>query len=207
MSLVIHSPALKTSAKCEPILRALPDWFGIEEATAYYVRETESHPTLLAELDGKSLVRHVAEAAMAAGLAQTVLVTGHLADEVAAQVADLDIHSVLNPDYADGMASSIRAGMRALDSDTEAVLILLGDMPRVGSGDLKRLIAAYREKDTNLIVTATAEGKRGNPVLWDRRFFYALNALSGDVGARHVIADNPGFVAEVDGERRVLQSE
>jgi len=153
---------------------------------------------LLAQLDGKSLVRHVGEAAMSAGLAQTVLVTGHLAEDVGAQVDDLDILTVHNPDFADGMAGSIRTGMKALAADTEAVLILLGDMPRIQAEDLFKLIAAYRENDNNLIVTATSDGKRGNPVLWDRRFFEALSSLSGDIGARHVIAENPGFVAEVE---------
>ncbi|WP_305984784.1 molybdopterin-binding/glycosyltransferase family 2 protein [Roseibium sp. MMSF_3544] len=153
---------------------------------------------LLAQLDGKSLVRHVGEAAMSAGLAQTVLVTGHLAEDVGAQVGDLDILTVHNPDFADGMAGSIRTGMKALAADTEAVLILLGDMPRIQAEDLFKLIAAYRENDNNLIVTATSDGKRGNPVLWDRRFFEALSSLSGDIGARHVIAENPGFVAEVE---------
>lgn len=153
---------------------------------------------LLAELDGKALVRHVGEAACSSGFSQTILVTGHLADSVASQVADLDILAVHNPDFADGMASSIRAGMKALDPGTEAVIILLGDMPRIGKADLEKLITAYREHDNSLIVTATADGKRGNPVLWDRRFFNALSSLSGDIGARHLIAENPGFVAEVE---------
>ncbi|WP_417708988.1 NTP transferase domain-containing protein [Roseibium aggregatum] len=153
---------------------------------------------LLATLDGKTLIRHAAEAATSAGLAQTVLVTGHLAEEVGAQVEDLDITLVHNPDFADGMAGSIRTGMNALAADTDAVIILLGDMPRIGSDVLKKLIGAYHESDSSLIVTATADGKRGNPVLWDRRFFDALKSLSGDVGARHIIGENSGFVAEVE---------
>jgi molybdenum cofactor cytidylyltransferase len=153
---------------------------------------------LLATLDGKSLIRHAAEAASGAGLSQTVLVTGHLAERVAAEVADLDVTTVHNPDYADGMAGSIRTGMNALSPETDAVIVLLGDMPRIDAAVLRALIAAYRQDDTSLIVTATADGKRGNPVLWDRRFFEALKSLSGDVGARHVIAENSGFVTEVE---------
>jgi len=153
---------------------------------------------LLATLGGKSLIRQVAEAACAARLEETVLVTGHLAEDVAAEVADLDVTPVHNPDYADGMAGSIRAGMNALPPDIDAVLILLGDMPQIDAGILGKLIAAYRQNDSGLIVTATADGKRGNPVLWDKRFFEALKSLSGDVGARHIIAENSGFVAEVE---------
>ncbi|PVB61371.1 molybdopterin-binding/glycosyltransferase family 2 protein [Labrenzia sp. 011] len=153
---------------------------------------------LLAELEGKTLVRHAAEAATGAHLSQVVLVTGHLADAVSATVSGLALEVVHNPDFADGMAASIRTGMNALSPDTDAVIILLGDMPRIDSRILQRLVATYRENDTGLIVTATAGGKRGNPVLWDSRFFDALKSLSGDIGARHIIADNPDFVREVE---------
>ncbi|WP_420412440.1 NTP transferase domain-containing protein [Roseibium sp.] len=153
---------------------------------------------LLAKLDGKTLIRHAAEAACGTNLTQTILVTGHLADKIQDEISDLNLTNVHNPDYADGMSGSIRTGMNALRSDIDAVLILLGDMPRITSDVLGQMITAYSQNTNDLIVTATAGGKRGNPVLWDRRFFEALKSLSGDVGARHVIADNPGFVAEVD---------
>jgi len=153
---------------------------------------------LLATLDDKTLIRHATEAACGANLAQTVLVTGHLAEAVASQVSDLDVTVVHNPDFADGMAGSIRTGMNALSPDIDAVIILLGDMPRIDAAALGNLVKTYLEGETSLIVMSTADGKRGNPVLWDRRFFSALKTLSGDVGARHLIADNPGFVAEVE---------
>lgn len=153
---------------------------------------------LLARLEGKALIRHAAEAASGAPLAQTIVVTGHLNEAVAAEVEGLDITLVHNPDFADGMAGSIRTGMNALSQDTDAVIIMLGDMPRIDAAALGKLLASYRQDETSLIVTATADGKRGNPVLWDRRYFGALKALSGDVGARHIIAENSGFVAEVE---------
>ncbi|WP_422374354.1 NTP transferase domain-containing protein [Roseibium sp.] len=153
---------------------------------------------LLARLDDKALIRHAAEAASEASLAQTIVVTGHLGEAVAAEVEGLDITLVHNPDFADGMAGSIRTGMNALAGDIDAVIIMLGDMPRIDAAALGKLLATYRQDETSLIVTATAEGKRGNPVLWDRRYFGALKALSGDVGARHIIAENSGFVAEVE---------
>lgn len=153
---------------------------------------------LLAKLNGKSLVRHAGEAAIGVAPSQTLLVTGHLGEQVSAEVADLDIMPVFNPDFEDGMASSIRTGMKALDPDTDAVVILLGDMPMITSNDIKTMIEAYRDNADGLIVAATADGKRGNPVLWDKRFFHDLATLRGDIGARHIIAENPGFVAEVE---------
>lgn len=153
---------------------------------------------LLARLDGKALIRHAADAACGAALSQTVVVTGHLGEAVSAEVEGLDVTRVHNPDYADGMAGSIRTGMNALSPDTDAVIIMLGDMPGIDAAALGKLLTSYRQDDASLIVTATADGKRGNPVLWDRRYFGALKALSGDVGARHIIAENSGFVAEVE---------
>ncbi|WP_420335269.1 NTP transferase domain-containing protein [Roseibium sp.] len=153
---------------------------------------------LLARLNGKSLVRHAGEAAAGVTPAQTLLVTGHLADKVSAEVADLNIVPVFNPDFEDGMASSIRTGMKALAPDTDAVIILLGDMPMITTANLHDMIETYRGNPKGLIVAATADGKRGNPVLWDKRFFHELANLRGDIGARHIIAENPGFVAEVE---------
>lgn len=153
---------------------------------------------LLATLEDKPLIRHAVEAAHSAGLSQTVVVTGHLANEVGAEVADLDVELVHNPDFAEGMSGSIRRGITALGPEIDAAVILLGDMPRIDAGMIGRLVAAYRPAENKLIVTATSDGKRGNPVLWDRSFFDRLTTLSGDIGARHVIGDNAGLVAEVD---------
>lgn len=153
---------------------------------------------LLAEINGKSLVRHVAEAAIGARLSQRILVTGHMADKVSATVSDLGLDVVFNPDYAEGMAGSIRTGMERLDPGVDAVIVLLGDMPGISADVLNAMIETYQASPDALIVTATAEGKRGNPVLWDKRFSNDLKNLTGDIGARHLIAANPEVVAELE---------
>lgn len=152
---------------------------------------------LLATLDGKPLVRHAVEAARGAGLAQCILVTGHMADQITEAAGDVS-EVVFNPDFADGMAGSIRTGMEHLAPGTDAVLVLLADMPGVNADSLTGLINTYRTSSDALIVTATADGKRGNPVLWDKRFFESLKSLTGDIGARHLIAENPELVAEYE---------
>ncbi len=153
---------------------------------------------LLAEIEGKPLVRHAVEAASQAGITETVLVTGHMSDRVM-EAAGSGAHTVAhNPDFADGMAGSIRVGMEHTDPAADAVLILLADMPGITAETLTGMIDAYRASSSALIITATADGKRGNPVLWDRRFFGALKTLTGDIGARHLIAENPELVAEFE---------
>lgn len=153
---------------------------------------------LLAEVDGQTLVHHAATAALGANPSQCVLVTGHMAEDVGQAVDGLGLKIAYNPDFADGMAGSIRVGMGALDTGSEAVVVLLGDMPGITSATVSGMIEAYRNSERALIVTATADGKRGNPVLWDKRFFDALKALTGDIGARHLIAENLEFVRDFE---------
>ncbi|ADZ72629.1 NTP transferase domain-containing protein [Polymorphum gilvum] len=153
---------------------------------------------LLAHLDGKPLVRHVVDAAAASKAKSVTVVTGHMADQVGEAAGPRAGRTVYNPDFAEGMASSIRYGLQAIPETSDAVLVLLADMPRIDATMIDQMIDAYDPSANRLIVTATADGRRGNPVLWDRRFFDALKSLSGDVGARHLIADNAGFVATVE---------
>ncbi|WP_417672293.1 NTP transferase domain-containing protein [Roseibium sp.] len=153
---------------------------------------------LLEVVDGSPLVAHAAKAATEASLSHVVLVTGHMADAVEAAASVYAPTVVHNPDFADGMASSIRVGLNALPPSTGAAIIMLADMPGVTSDTLRRLVDAYRSSSDSFIIAASANGKRGNPVLWDMRFFPELLHLHGDIGARHIIAENRHLLKEVD---------
>ncbi|NBN64996.1 NTP transferase domain-containing protein [Pannonibacter tanglangensis] len=153
---------------------------------------------LLARLNGKTLVAHALDAACDSAAGPVVLVTGHMAERVAAEAAGRDVVVQHNPDFATGMASSIRAGLAALPAGLDGVVILLGDMPGVDAAMVDRLIRAHDRSRRHLIVVATAEGKRGNPVLFDSAFLEALKGLEGDVGARHLIAREGETVVEVE---------
>ncbi|MTI00272.1 NTP transferase domain-containing protein [Roseibium sp. RKSG952] len=153
---------------------------------------------LLATLDGKSLIRRVAEAVGETGFAQRILVTGHMAEAIEQETADLGIAPVFNPDFEEGMASSIRKGIAELDDSIDAVMILLGDMPGIDAKVMDRIINTYRSSATAKIVLAAAGGKRGNPVLWDKTFFGDLSNLVGDIGARHLIGANPDVLEQIE---------
>jgi molybdenum cofactor cytidylyltransferase len=155
---------------------------------------------LLMDDAGKPIVTRVVEQAMAADLAEIIAVTGHQEPEVRAALAGLPVRFVPCPDYADGMSASLRCGLKALPSDIDAALILLGDMPRVGSRLLRRMIAAFNPIEGRAIIVPAFQGKRGNPVLWDRRFFSEMTALAGDVGARHLIGEHTELVTEIEAE-------
>ncbi len=152
---------------------------------------------LLATLDGKPLVRHAAEAALGAGLAGVTVVTGHQGERVRAVLGGLDVAFADNPDFAEGLSTSLKAGLAALPEDIDAVVVLLGDMPRVAADLVARLAAAFDPAAGRHVVVPVAEGRRGNPVLWGRRFFAELARVTGDQGGRAVLMAYPEAVFEV----------
>ena len=125
------------------------------------------------------------------------MVVGHQRDDVAAALGDRPVRLVDNPHFADGMASSLKAGLAALPDDADGVVVCLGDMPRVGAGVIDRLLAAYNPTEGRLICVPTRGGKRGNPVLWDRSFFAEMRQLDGDIGARNLIGAHDDALVEV----------
>ncbi len=155
---------------------------------------------LLAEIDGTPMVLRAVDAALASQAGPVIVVTGHERDEVEAALAGRDVVLTHNPDFAEGISTSLKAGLDAVPDTADGAVICLGDMPLVSAGLLDRLIAAYNPTEGRAIIVPTREGKRGNPVLWDRRFFAEMHRVAGDVGARHLIGDYAELVAEVETE-------
>jgi molybdenum cofactor cytidylyltransferase len=151
---------------------------------------------LLQEIGGVAVVRRAAEALLAGGVAELVVVTGHMAAEVEAALAGLAARFVHNPTYAEGLSTSLAVGVSALHG-VEGALVALGDMPAVGPDTIRALLTAFAAAEGKAIVLPSVEGKRGNPVIWPSRFFADLKAVQGDVGARHLIGANAELIVEV----------
>ncbi len=152
---------------------------------------------LLAEIDGAPMVARALDATLASSVTSVVVVTGHEAERVHAVLADRAVTFAHNPDYAEGLSTSLAAGLAALPQDCDAVVICLGDMPRVKPGHINKLIAAFNPVEGRAICVPTWRGKRGNPVLFARRFLTEMVDVRGDIGARHLIGEYDEFVAEV----------
>ena len=152
---------------------------------------------LLAEIGGKPLVRIAAEQVLASRARPVVVVTGHQRAEVEAALKGLPVTFTHNPDFAEGLSTSLKAGIAALPAEVDGAIVCLGDMPQVDTALIDRLIAAFDPENGAFVVVPTIAGKRGNPVVWSRRFFGDLAKLDGDVGARHLIASYPEAMAEV----------
>ena len=153
---------------------------------------------LLAEIDGKPMILHAVDAMIASGADPVIVVTGHEADAVRAAIGDRNVDIVHNPHYADGLSTSLVTGLDALPETAAGVLIGLGDMPRIQSADIDRLIAAFNPAEGRAICVPTVAGKRGNPVLFSTEFLPEMRDVEGDVGARHLIGAHNDQVCEVE---------
>ncbi|MBM3507782.1 MAG: 4-diphosphocytidyl-2C-methyl-D-erythritol kinase [Alphaproteobacteria bacterium] len=155
---------------------------------------------LLATLNGKPLIAHVADAMLATAARPVVVVTGHQEEAVRAALGARTVHFAHNPSYADGLSASLRAGLAKLAEiapDADGALIALGDMPRVKAKQLDKLLSAFAPHEGRSICVPTFAGKRGNPVLWSKEFFAPMTAVAGDTGARHLIGEHADAVCEV----------
>jgi molybdenum cofactor cytidylyltransferase len=116
---------------------------------------------------------------------------------VEAALNGLPVRVVHNPDYAEGLGTSLKAGIAAVPDDADGAIVCLGDMPQVNAALIDKLIAAFDPARGALVVVPSIAGRRGNPVVWSRRFFHDLMAINGDIGARHLIGSYAEAVAEV----------
>lgn len=156
---------------------------------------------LLEDVAGEPVLARVARAAAASHADETVVVLPPGATARRDAVAGLGVTVVEAPDWAEGMAASLRAGLAAVQARADAVVVVLADMPEVDARAIDRLIAAFDPEEGREICRAvSADGVPGHPVLFGRRFFETLAALSGDRGAREVIRDAGEFVTEVPTE-------
>lgn len=140
-------------------------------------------PKQLATLDGVPLLEHALSSIAATPVDRLVVVLGAEADEIAAAV---DLHGaqvVVCSRWGEGQSASLACGLAEL-SDCDAVVVTLGDLPRLSTEAIRRVIAARADADA---VRATYDGKPGHPVLLERALFDPLRNISGDHGARNLL--------------------
>ncbi|WLT33293.1 nucleotidyltransferase family protein [Geothrix sp. PMB-07] len=139
-------------------------------------------PKALLRLEGETLLRRAVRAALEAGCAPVIAVVG----DWDPGLSGLPVQAIPNPGAAEGMASSIRAGLAALPAEAEGVLLLTVDQPAVDTVLLKRLMALAGEAPMHPAACAYA-GTLGVPALLPRRLFPELAALEGDRGAKAIL--------------------
>jgi molybdenum cofactor cytidylyltransferase len=157
-------------------------------------------PKQMLQHDGETLLGRTIHAARQAGADPILVVLGAHAHEISASVPLNEVVTVLNPDWQEGIASSLRAGLRSLLScipDAAGVLLLVCDQPRLASAHIRILIESFHQNSQSAAIASTYRGARGIPAIFPRLLFPRLLALHGDKGARGILADPACAVVEV----------
>src|SRR5216110_3737546 len=141
---------------------------------------------MLLELQGESLVRRAAQRALTSGLSPVVVVIGHEADRLRAELKGLPLEFAINPDYTGPTSGSLHRGLNVLGVDVEAVVVMLGDMVRVTAETLAMLVAAARGTEAPLVVSRYGD-VTAPPLLFRRALFGELLAWSGEGCGKTVV--------------------
>lgn len=158
-------------------------------------------PKQLLPVDGRPLLQRTLDVARRSNLASRILVLGAGQEDVLQSVDTSGFEIVNNPRYAEGQATSLRAGLQALPEDVAGAVVLLGDQALVPPHLIDQLVDAF-EPGRHIAVRPRYSDGPGNPVLLSREIYLELEQLEGDVGARDVLARNRDRIAEVDATDR-----
>jgi len=161
-----------------------PHWAAVILAAGRSSRMGMQHK-LLEDLHGKSVIRHVADHVRASGFSSVLMVTGYRADEVSAAAGPIE--TCFNPDYASGMASSLKCGLAALPDRCEGAVIILGDMPFIRPEHFKAILEAITAAPSAKALVPVVKGEWAHPVAIRRSLFAPIMAVQGDKGARAVL--------------------
>jgi len=151
-------------------------------------------------VDGTPMVARVVDTLQQSHVQRVIVITGHQPERIKDALAGRDLEFVHNPDYAEGIGTSVRTGVAALDGDVDGALMALADMPWVGTDVINRLIDASGSDGEFSIFIPMFGTKRGNPVLWGSQHFPELLGLAGDVGGKALFHRHAGAICYVDVE-------
>jgi len=160
-------------------------------------------------INGEPMIKRTVDAVLAAGLGDVVVVTGQDADAVERTLQGLPIRCVRNATPWAGMGTSLATGANAVSAGVQAMFVVLGDMPHLKTNTILNLLAAMDLQRGHDIIVPVHDGRRGHPVLFAKRYFTHLCALSGDTGARDILnkhpervdavnVDDPGTLIDID---------
>ncbi|MCC3860509.1 nucleotidyltransferase family protein [Pseudemcibacter aquimaris] len=149
---------------------------------------------LLLTFNDKTMVNYVVEQLADSNVSCIYVVTGNESEAVKKSISG-DVTYVHNLEFFHGLSTSVKAGIEALPNDIDGVMICLGDMPYITSGNYNDLIAAFEK---GKIIAPTTNGKIGNPLIFAKNYFNDFEELEGDRGARKLLKDYPDDIIEVD---------
>jgi molybdenum cofactor cytidylyltransferase len=152
---------------------------------------------LLADLGGKPLITHSIEMLLRSNVYDVIVVTGNEDEMVRQALHSLDVAFAHNPNFAEGLSTSLKIGLNAVSLDADGALICLGDMPLIEMRTINQLISSFDEMSHHTICVPVYDGVRGNPVLWGRQHFKALESIEGDQGGKRLLGSRGNEIFEV----------
>lgn len=149
-------------------------------------------PKLFIEFSGSPLISWCLRAIQKVPFDSRILILGDRYQDALFSLSLMEesrgIDIIINHDFRQGMATSIKAGLSAISPDTEAILIVLSDMPFITSETMEKILYAFQE--SNQIILPVYQGNQGHPVLIPRFYFPQIEKLEGDKGAREILQRN-----------------
>ena len=192
--LLAEIPTRPAPREGRPNLQRSPRVAGIVLAAGRSTRMGANK--MLADFRGEPLIRATVSRATSLGLDRLIVVTGNEADAVSASLGDLPVSIVHNQAFAAGLATSLKAGIAAA-AGADGALVFLGDMPLIDADTVGRMIAAFNPLEQRSIIVPVFKETRGHPVLWGAKYFEIIAALSGDQGAKPLLAQFADEVVEI----------
>jgi molybdenum cofactor cytidylyltransferase len=150
----------------------------------------------LMPLGASTILEQTLDNLLSSKLTEVIVVLGYKAEEIRKIISGRPVKIVVNPDYRKGMGTSIAAGLKFVDSQTRAVMLVMGDQPYVDSPTINRLLDAFSSSQKGIAIPSY-KGKRGHPLIFSRKYEKPLSNLSGDIGGREIIKEHPDDVLEV----------
>ena len=156
---------------------------------------------LLLPVGGEAMLVKLATSVCASDVGQVLVVIGHEAEKIRRELNEFPLNFVYNPNFSEGMTTSIKYGVKVVSHECDGLLICLGDMPFINTSEINKLIHAYvknRIKGECLIVVPVFKRQRGNPVLFSIEFRNDILEHKKESGCKEVIMKNPDSVMEIE---------
>ena len=154
-------------------------------------------PKQLLPFRGSTLLGQIMENLLQSQAAETIVVLGYQAEKIIPQIAREPVKIVVNPDFDQGMSSSIKCGLSHISEAADGVMIVLGDQPLIEKETIDLLIKKHRQSERGIILPVY-KGIRGHPVIFKMKYKDELLRLTGDIGGKQIVERHPSDVLEVE---------